>query len=164
MNNMEEKLWQYIDGTCSDEERLAITALIENDAAWHSAFNDMLQLDNSISNISLDEPSMAFSYNVMEGIRAQEASKPLKTATNNYVIGAIAGFFVLAIIMVIALIFSEGRLSIANSLVDVSLPDFSVPKNSGAIKIFFYVDIMLLLFLADAFFRRKRNNTIAKSV
>ena len=136
MNNMEEKLWQYIDGTCSDEVRLAIATLIENDAAWHTAFNDMLQLDNSISNISLDEPSMAFSYNVMEGIRAQEASKPLKTATNNYVIGAIAGFFILTIIVVMVLLFSQSGLNIAASPVDVNLPDFSVSINSSAIKVF----------------------------
>ena len=76
MNNMEEKLWEYIDGTCSIEECLAIAALIEKDAAWHTAFNNMLQMDDKISEMTLDEPSMAFSYKVMEGIRAHEASKP----------------------------------------------------------------------------------------
>ena len=145
-------------------EQMAKSSNYEHLAFANGAMTSLLQMNGEITELTLEEPSMAFSYKVMEGIRAHEAAKPLKTATNNYVIGAIAGFFVLAIIMVIALIFSEGRLSIANSLVDVRLPDFSVPKNSGAIKIFFYVDIMLLLFLGDAFFRRKRNNTIAKSV
>ncbi|WP_457130113.1 hypothetical protein [Mucilaginibacter sp. HD30] len=161
---MEEKLWQYIDGTCSDDERLAIAALIENDAAWHTAFTKMLELDNSIAEISLDEPSMAFSYNVMEAIRAQEASKPLKTTINTYVVGAIAGFFIAAIIGVLALIFSQGRLSIANSPVDVSLPDLSVPVISSVLRVFFYADVILLLFLVDTFLRRRKSTAEAKSV
>ena len=160
MNNMEEKLWQYIDGTCSDEERLAIAGLIEKDAAWKTAFNAMLQMENTIADMTLDEPSMAFTYKVMEAIRAQEAAKPLKTATNTYIIGAIAGFFILAIIVLITFIFTNG----AANETDFQLPNISVFINSSVIKVFFYTDVILLLFLVDAFFRSKRNHNLGKSV
>jgi hypothetical protein len=159
MNNMEEKLWNYIDGTCSDEERIAIAALIEKNESWHKAFNDMTQMDIAISEITLDEPPMAFSYKVMEGIRVHEAAKPLKTATNSYVIGAIAGFFVLTIMVVVALLFNG-----AVDNVNAKLPDFYALTSSSVIKIFFYVDVILLLFFTDAFLRRKRSNIVAKSV
>jgi anti-sigma factor RsiW len=159
MNNMEEKLWDYIDGTCSEEERVAIAALIEKDAAWQKAFNDMTQMNNAISEITLDEPSMAFSYKVIERIRAQEAIKPLQTTTNTYVIGAIAGFFILAIIVIMMFLLVNG-----DSNANVNLPAFSVLTNSSAIKAFFYADVILLLFLVDAFLRRKRSSGVAKSV
>lgn len=159
MNNMEEKLWEYIDGTCTEKEHIAIAALIEKDAAWHTAFNDMLQMDYKISEMTLDEPSMAFSYKVMEGIRAHEASRPLKTYTNTYIIGAIAGFSILTIIVMVALLFIS-----VGSNVDVNLPDYSVLTNSSAIKVFFYTDVILLLFLVDAFLRRKRSSEEPKSV
>jgi len=159
MNNMEEKLWNYIDGACSDEDRLTIAALIEKDKNWHKAFNDIMQMDNAISEMTLDEPPMAFSYKVMEGIRAHEAAKPLKTATNAYVIGAIASFIILTIMVMTAFLFING-----SSNTNVNLPDFSVLTNSSVIKVFFYADIILLLFLTDAFLRRKRNNIVAKSV
>jgi len=159
MNNMEEKLWQYIDGTCSNDERLAIAALIEKDAAWRAAYNNIFTINDDVSALTLDEPSMAFSYKVMEGIRAQEAAKPLKTATNTYVIGAIAGFFILAIIIIMMFLLING-----GGNVNVNLPAFSVLTNSSAIKVFFYTDVILLLFFVDTFLRRKRSSGEAKSV
>ena len=163
MNNMEEKLWDYIDGTCSQDERVAISALIEKDAVWRTAFNDMLTINDDISALTLDEPSMAFSYNVMEGIRAHEASKPLKTAVSKYIIGGIAGFFILSILLIMVVIFYNTGQNTDSSIAG-NLPDLSVLTGAGLINVFFYLDVMLLLFLADAFFRRKRNNTMAKSV
>ncbi len=163
MNNMEEKLWDYIDGTCSQDERVAIAALIEKDAVWRAALNDMLAINDDISALTLDEPSMAFSYKVMEGIRTHEASKPLKTAVSKYIIGGIAGFLILSILAIMVVIFANAGQNIDNS-VPGNLPDLSVLTGAGAIKVFFYLDVMLLLFLADAFLRRKRNNTMAKSV
>jgi anti-sigma factor RsiW len=163
MNNMEEKLWDYVDGTCSEEERLAIASLIEKDAAWRTAFNDMLAINNDIAETTLDEPSMAFSYKVMEGIRAHEASKPLKASVSKYIIGAIAGFFILSLLVIILVIFANAR---QNTAINVTgnVPYLSALTGSGVRNIFFYLDVMLLLFLADAFFRRKRNNGVTKSV
>jgi uncharacterized membrane protein len=159
MNNMEEKLWEYIDGTCSNEERLTIAALIEKDAAWRATYNNILTINDDVSALTLDEPSMAFSYKVMEGIRVQEAVNPLKTTANSYVIGAIAGFFILAIIVILMFLLING-----GGNVNVNSPVFSVLTNSSAIKVFFYADIILLLFLIDTFLRRKRDTRVAKSV
>ena len=164
MNNMEEKLWDYIDGTCSEEERLAIAALIEKDESWRKAFNNMSEINSDVSSLTLEEPSMAFSYKVMEGIRAHEAAKPLKTATNNYIISAIAGFFILSIVVLIVYLFSGTTQSVGGNNLNLDLPDFSALASASTIKIFFYTDVMLLLFLVDAFLRRKRGVNISKSV
>ncbi len=164
MNNMEEKLWDYIDGTCSEEERLAIAALIEKDESWRKAFNDMLEINSDISALTFEEPSMAFSYKVMEGIRAHEAARPLKTATNNYIISAIAGFFIFSIVVLIVYLLFGIPQSVGSGSVNLKLPDFSALASTSAIKIFFYADVMLLLFLVDAFLRRKRGVNVSKSV
>jgi len=163
MNNMEEKLWNYIDGTCNEEERAAISALIEKDDIWRNAFDDMLQINSEISALSLDEPPMAFSYNVMEGIRAHEASKPLKTSVNKYVISAIAGFFIVAMVALAIFLLNNMSGSTATSVPDINI-DLSIFTNSNLIKVFFYIDAMLLLFLADTIIRRKRNSAAVKSV
>ena len=71
MNNMEEKLWEYIDGTCTDAERTIIESLIEKDQQWREAYLEILQFNSEMSATTLDEPSMPFTYNVMEAIRLQ---------------------------------------------------------------------------------------------
>lgn len=164
MNNMEEKLWEYIDGTCSGEERVAIAALIEKDAVWRTAFNNMRAINSEISEMTLDEPSMAFSYKVMEGVRALEASKPLKTSVSKYIIGGIAGFLVLTIVVIVTVILADAKQNAGAIATDLNLPNISAVTLSSVIRAFFYFDIMLLLFLADAFLRRKRGNTQVKSV
>jgi len=164
MNNMEEQLWSYIDGTCSEEERIAIAALIEKDESWKNAFNNIVAVDADISALTLDEPPMAFSYNVMEGIRAHEASKPLKTSVNNYIISSIAGFLILSIIALLLLTFANASQTTHNIATNVHLPDLSAFTDSGVVKVLFYFDTMLLLFLADSFFRRKRTDDVGKSV
>lgn len=162
MNNMEEKLWDYIDGTCSEDERLAVATLIEKDETWRKAFNDLVELNTEVTAVTLDEPPMAFSYKVMEGIRKQEAARPLKTTLNTYVIKGIAGFFVLAIIIPIVFLFT-GTQTTGNGTAVINITHLST-ISSEAVKIFAYFDIMLLLFLADVLLRRKRNNTVPKSV
>src|SRR5471030_1951548 len=97
MNAIEEKLWDYIDGSCSAEERESIGKLIESDPVYRSKYNELLKLNAEFSAVELDEPSMAFAYNVMETIRTENAMKPLKARVNKRIIGGIGMFFALTI-------------------------------------------------------------------
>ncbi|MDB5130998.1 MAG: hypothetical protein JWR02_747, partial [Mucilaginibacter sp.] len=90
MNNIEEKLWEYIDDRCTPDERAAISALIAGDEPVRFKYNQLLSLNQEFSAMELDEPPMAFTYNVMEGIRTGEAQKPLKAAINKHIIMGIA--------------------------------------------------------------------------
>mgnify|MGYP001551460018 FL=1 len=80
MNTMEEKLWNYIDGSCTADEKKAIDILIAQDEAYRRNYDELLALNQEFSKMELDEPSMAFTYNVMEGIRAEHARQPLKAS------------------------------------------------------------------------------------
>jgi len=86
MNTMEEILWNYIDGNCTADEQKIITSLIDRDEAYRAKYRELLSLNKEFSAIELDEPPMAFTYNVMEAIRTEHAQKPLKAAINKRII------------------------------------------------------------------------------
>jgi hypothetical protein len=161
MNTMHEQLWSYIDGTCTPEERVHIADMLL-DAANRQQYEELLQLHNGLKTLALDEPAMAFTYNVMEQIRTQEAKVPLKAAINQTVIWGIAAFFILTIS---ALLFLTMR-----HVNWASAPNhYQIPAtlNTNSIKGFFtgtfmkgflFVDMVLVLFLLDGYLRRKTTN------
>lgn len=166
MSNMEEKLWEYIDGTCNEQDKATIAALIESDEKWRNAFNSMLEMESELSAVTLEEPPMAFSYNVMEAIRNEQAAKPLKTKINKYIIASITAVLLLTLGILSFLAFEGAMESIGNHSLDIHIHqiDLSSLIHSDAMKAFVYFDIMLLLFFADRLIRRRSNDDIVKSV
>lgn len=167
MNTIEERLWNYIDGTCSEEERKAIDMLIGQDPAWRGKFEELLNFDQQMGKMEPDEPSMGFTYKVMEGIRAEHALQPLKAGINKNIIKFIGGFFIITIVLMVIYLFVTvpvGHVNLSKQLTNsVKLPqgiDLSVVKDylngSVILKVFFVFDVVLALFLTDAYFRRKR--------
>ena len=157
MKSIEEKLWDYIDGTCTTDEQKAISLLIETDKAYKDKYDELLQLNNEFVNMELDEPSMPFTYNVMEAIRAEQAQKPLKATINTYIIKGIAAFFVLLIIgLLIAFLttmdWSAGT-ETANSL---KLPKLDSLLNSRVLTIFLFFDTVIGLLFLDTYLRKRR--------
>ena len=121
MNTIEEKLWNYIDGTCSDEERKAIDILIGQDEVYRRKYEQLLALNKEFSKMEPDEPPMAFTYNVMEAIRAEHAQQPLKAGINKRIIKGISGFFIVSIALLLILAISNVHIGTAN--ISVHLPD-----------------------------------------
>jgi len=160
MNTMEERLWSYIDGTCSDDERKAIDMLIANDTAYRAKFEELLSFDQQLTKMEPEEPSMGFTYKVMESIRAENARQPLKAGINKNIIRGISGFFILTISLL--LIYVLSTLHLAPVSLSVHLPDsLHLPtlKNyltGPVIQVFFFFDAVLALFLADAWLRRRK--------
>lgn len=163
MNPVEEKLWNYIDGGLPPDEQEAIARLIETDEVYRRKYEELLALDMDFSNMELDEPPMAFTYNVMEGIRAEEARVPLKAAINKNIIRGITGFFILTITaLIVYLVFSvnwhtEGTEPIAGfSMQNVKLPNLQHVFTSPVMKGFLFFDLVAALFLFDAYLRRHK--------
>jgi len=159
MNTIEEKLWNYIDGSCSEEEQKAISTLIAQDEVYRRKYEELLKLNQEFSEMELDEPSMAFTYNVMEDIRAEHASQPLKAAINPRIIKGIAGFFILTILFFVIYMLSSVHVSTANVSVHVpdavKLPDLTGFFNIRLLEGFIFFDVVLGLFLFDAWLRRR---------
>ncbi len=158
MNNIEEKLWEYIDGRCTPDEQKTISSLIADNEAVRLKYNDLLSLNAGFSTMELDEPPMAFTYNVMEAIRAEQAQKPLKSAINKRIIIGIAGFFVFTILALLLYVVTGIHWSTVNIIgqlpATVKMPAvkgaFTTPLLTG----FFFFDVVLGLFLFDGYLRR----------
>jgi len=159
MNNIEETLWNYIDGNCTPDEQKAITTLIAQDEAFRLRYHELLKLNKEFSAMEIDEPSMAFTYNVMEAIRAEHAEKPLKAAINKRIILGITIFFVLTIL--ILLVYTLSNISLSGVSVSVKVPSgLKMPVIANyvtkpMIEGFLFFDVILALFLFDTFLRRK---------
>ena len=163
MNYIEEQLWNYLDGTCTPQERDAIAHLIATDKTYQQKYEEILSFNQELENIELDAPPMAFTYNVMEAIRTEEASKPLKAAIDNRIIKGIAAFFIVSIVVLLGIALanvnwasmSAEKVQIPTS---VHLPAIKNYFSGPALKGFLFFDVVLALFLFDGYLR-KRNTT-----
>jgi len=161
MNSAEEKLWSYIDGTCTATERAEIAAMIAANEEFRLQYEELLALNAEFASIELDEPPMAFTYKVMEQIRTEEARVPLRTIIDKRYIYGVAGFFGITIVAI--LIFAVSSMdwtSNTNTLTFASPVKISMPNVSSAFKqvwmqCFLFFDTVLALFLADSYFRKK---------
>lgn len=162
MNDIEEKLWEYIDGNCSTDEHTAITLLIETNEVYKHRYSELLKLNSEFKAIELDEPSMAFTYKVMEAVRTETALKPLKSAINKRVIWGISSFFLLSItallIFVLASINWQQTGHAANNLPQFTMPPVAQYFNINVLKGFVLFDVVLGLFVLDTYLRKKLNN------
>lgn len=159
MNNIEETLWNYIDGACTPDEQKAISTLILRDEEYRLKYQELLKLNQEFSAMELDEPPMAFTYNVMETIRAEHAQQPLKAAVNKKIILGITIFFVLTILILLAATLSNIHLSAVsipiNTQIGFKVPNIGNYITKPVIECFLFFDLILALYLFDTYLRRK---------
>jgi len=161
MNNIEEQLWNYIDGSCTPDEQKYISSLIASHETWRVKYQELLNFNSEISTTEIDEPPMAFTYNVMEAIRAEQASVPLKSSINKRIIWGIAAFFIFTIVVLLVYILANTRLSATGTSfkapISLKMPDIKNYVTKPVLEAFFFFDVILALFITDAYLRRKRN-------
>jgi anti-sigma factor RsiW len=158
MNNIEEQLWNYIDGTSSPEEQKAISMLIEQDDAYRQKYNELIALNAEFANMELDEPSMAFTYNVMETIRNEHAKAPLKARIDQRIIKGLGLFFVLMIstIMIYALANVQWSAALSGeTTLHFALPHITQYLTSPLMQGFLFFDVILALYTFDTYLRKK---------
>jgi hypothetical protein len=158
MNSIEEKLWNYIDGNCTPDEFKTISAQIVSDEVYNHKYQELVRLNSEFSAMDLEEPSMAFTYNVIEVIRTEEAKKPLKAAVNKRIIMGIAVFFTLTIFALLAYTFANvdwAAQRVPTVTTAYELPEIKSLITKPLIQGFFFFDTILVLFLLDAYLRRK---------
>ena len=157
MKNIEEKLWDYIDGSCTTDEHQAISLLIETDTVYKNKYNELLQLNNEFARMELDEPPMAFAFKIIETIRAEQAQTPLRATINSYVIKGIFAFFMLIITgLIIAFLANINSINTSGLTSNLLLPNFARLFDSRTLNIFLFFDTVLGLFLLDIYLRKQR--------
>ncbi len=158
--NIEERIWNYIDGSADANERSLVEQLINNDAQWKAKYAELLEVHELMkTGISLDEPSMRFTQNVMEEISRLYITPAAQTYINKKIIGGIAIFFITTIVGLLLFIMAQVSWQTPglSNVVEQNLERFNWNKIFSAnMNLFIITDIVLALVLLDMYLRKKK--------
>jgi hypothetical protein len=161
--NMEERLWHYLDGACPEDDRLFIEQLIATNQEWKTKYHELLELQELLSHhLELDEPSLRFNQNIMEAISHQHIAPAAKSYINKRIIWGIAGFFICSILGLLIAGFAQVNWSAGSSdhsFVNLPKVDVSLFFNSTYTTIFMMINVVLGLVFFDMFLHRKKQKT-----
>jgi hypothetical protein len=174
-DQMEERLWDYIDGLSSQGERSAIDELIAANTEWQRKYRELLQVHQLMNSSELDAPSMRFTKNVMEEITRAHVAPATRNYINKNIIRAIAGFFLTMITGFLVYCLGQFKWSghSSSNLVEqyniktnlnAEIEKFNWGKvfNSAYTNIFLLVTVVLGLMLLDMYLQRKRQQNSHK--
>jgi hypothetical protein len=165
---IEERLWDFIDGTCNAEEKTFIEQLIATNAEWKAKYKELLEVNQLMSDIDLEEPSMRFTQNVMEEIGKFQIAPAAQSYINKRVIWGIGTFFLLSIVGF--LIYGFGQVDWASTSgnskmpIDFSKVDLSVFFNNTYTNVFMMVNAVLGLALLDMYLGKKKKQLRDKAI
>jgi len=158
-HNMEERLWNYIDGTIFTDEKSVIEQLLQSDAEWKAKYNELLQVNELLRSSELDAPSMRFSKNVMEEIAKLHIAPATKSYINKKIVWSISFFFIALIVGFLIYGFGQmewnagGENTISKNINKI---DFSKFFSNTWVNVFMMINVVLGLFLLDNYFSNKR--------
>ena len=158
-HNIEERLWNYIDGTAAADEKTVIKKLLETDSDWKARYHELLEVNELLKSSELEVPSLRFSKNVMEEISKLHIAPATKSYINKKIIWGI-GFFFIALIAGF-LIYGFGQMNF-NTGEETTLSknlnkvDFSKFFSNTWVNVFMMINVVLGLFLLDNFLTSKR--------
>jgi hypothetical protein len=158
---MEERLWSYIDGVSAADEKNAVEQLIQSNVEWQSKYKELLDVHQLLQQQELEEPSMRFTLNVMEEIARLQIAPATKTYINKKIIYGIGAFFMTMIVGF--LIYGFGQIdwsagSNSKSLIpiDFGKVDFSAFFNNTYVNMFMMLNVVLGLMFLDRYLSKKR--------
>lgn len=163
-HNIEERLWNFIDGTVSSDEKSVIEKLLGSDAEWKAKYHELLQVNNLLKSSAMEEPSMRFTKNVMEEISKLHIAPATKSYINKKIIWGIGFFFITLIVGF--LIYGFGQMDFTSdpettlskniNKIDFSKLDLSKFFSNTWVNVFMMVNVVLGLFLLDVYLSNKR--------
>ena len=158
-HNIEQRLWNFIDGTVSASEKTVIENLLQNNVEWKAKYHELLQVNDLLQASELEAPSLRFSKNVMEEISKLHIAPAAKSYINKKIIWGI-GFFFIAM-FVGFLIYGFGQMSFSSGeettlSKNLNKVDFSKFFSNTWVNVFMMINVILGLFLLDNYFTNKR--------
>ena len=156
---MEERLWDYVDGSSSVEERSIIEKLLESNLEWKSKYHEFLEVHQLMQSTELESPSMRFSKNVMEEIAKLHIAPATKNYINKKIIWGLGIFFITLVVGFLIYGFGQidwnakGDSTISENLSKVNFSKFF---NNTWVNVFMMINVVLGLFLLDNFLSNKR--------
>lgn len=164
--NIEERLWDYIDGSADDEEKSFIEQVIQSNAEWKARYTELLDVHQLMhAHIELDEPSMRFRQNVMEAIAKYHIVPATKSYINKKIILGVGGFFITMLVGLLIYGFAQVNWQAGTGTtslpVDLNKVDWSVLFNSTYTNIFMMINVVLGLMLLDMYLTKKKEGKSA---
>ena len=160
--NIEQRLWAYIDGISSNEERTSIEKMLQSNLEWKNKYHELMDIHQLVNTTELDHPSMRFTKNVMEEIAKLHIAPAAKNYINKKIIWGIAGFFFTLIAVFLIYGFSQVEWTSATDskysidLSRLSQVDYSKIFNNNFVNGFMMVNVLLGLVLLDRVLANKR--------
>jgi hypothetical protein len=161
---MEQRIWEYIDGISSPAERGVITRLLAEDPVWRNKYTELMGIHELLQKEELEMPSLRFIKNVMEEIAQYQVAPATKNYINKNVIRGITAFF---LVMIVGLfIYFVGQIHWINSSTGNLIPAYTLDANklnwskmlnNTYVNIFVGINIILGLILIDKYMQGKKN-------
>jgi len=158
-NNIDDRLWEYIDGQSSIEEKSSIDKLIETNKQWKEKYHELLELHQLVQSSTLEEPSLRFTKNVMEEIAKYQIAPATKAYINNKIIWGIGIFFITLVVGFLIYGFGQVDWNAAGNeklSIDISKVDYSKFFNNTYVNVFMMINVVLGLMLLDRYLAAKK--------
>jgi len=163
--DIEHRIWEFIDGRCSPSERAAIIQNIADRPVWKSKYNELLSIHEMLQKEELDMPSLRFTKNVMEEISRYQVAPATKNYINKNVIRGISSFF---LVMIVGLfIYFVGQIHWSSNSTNNLVPAFSLDAdklnwskmlNNTYVNIFIGINVILGLILLDKYMQGRKKD------
>jgi hypothetical protein len=171
MNNLEDievKLWEYIDGLSNDAEKTSIEKLITENAEWKAKYHQLLEVHQSLNLVELEEPSLRFIKNVMEEIAKYQIAPATKTYINSKIVWSIGVFFLTMIAGFLIYGIAQINWTVAGETksplgIDLTKVDYSRMFNNNLMNGVMMLNIVLGLFLFDRFLSNKNKKLMKEA-
>jgi len=162
--HIEQQVWEYIDGSCSEADKARIASLIAQDESWGMVYHELQELHTGIKgNMELEQPQVRFTKNVMDAIALTKPIPAGKTYINRTIIRSIAAFFMITITSVLLYAFATADWNAPSTPDNTLLSGLNIPTiklsellNPTYINYLIGINVILFLVFVDMALRRKR--------
>ena len=161
---IEMRLWNYIDGNVSAEEKKDIEELLQHNTIWKTTYIELRNMHQLIlNNLELEQPSMRFTKNVMEEISKTKIAQPTKKYINRNIITGIAAFFIIVITAALIYGFTQVNWTISTNstpIIDIGKIDVGKYLDNRFLNIAIMLIAVLGLILLDKILTAKRSKQV----
>ena len=161
---MEQRIWDYIDGRSVPAEKSVMDLLLSENKVWQNKYVELIEIHQTLKDEELEMPSLRFTRNVMEEIAKLQVAPAARNYINKNIIRGIGSFFM---IMILGLfIYFVGQLHWSGSSSDQILPKYNLEAgklnwgkilNNTYVNIFIGINVILGLILTDKYLQSRRN-------
>lgn len=158
---IEQFIWDYIDGLSTPEEKVMVEDLLRHDQQWRTIYEELRFVNADIQSADLvDQPSMRFTKDIMDQVNNMKVAPPAQSYINKKIIYGIAAFF--GLVMIGTLIYGIGLIDFSTSSssgglnIDMSKWSFNPSQylNSTVLNIFMFFNVVAGLALLDRYLRK----------